>query len=87
MAEVGSNHRPLDRQAGALTIRPPLPHITLHTFLDFSWHIVFADIAVYSITFCVICTYKLLFGVIYKAMVRMGVNFLHDNFWRIVFLK
>ena len=36
MAEVESNHRPLD-QAGALTIRPPLPMV--HTYGKWELHI------------------------------------------------
>ena len=45
-----------------------------HTFLGFSWHILFADVAVINITFQVIFTYDIFFGVIHKALIRMGVN-------------
>ena len=58
-----------------------------HTFLGFSWHILFADVAVINITFQVIFTYDIFFGVIHKALIRMGVNFLHGNLWKKVFLK
>ena len=37
MAEVESNHRPLDRQAGALTIRPPLTFPSLPTVSCRHW--------------------------------------------------
>ena len=58
-----------------------------HTFLGFSWHILFADVAVINITFQVIFTYDIFFGVIHKAFIGMGVNFLHGNLWKKVFLK
>ena len=76
-----------------------------HTFLGFSWHIlfadvavinitfqviftdVFADVAVINITFQVIFTDDIFFGVIHKALIRMGVNFLHGNLWKKVFLS
>ena len=38
-----------------------------NTFLGFSWLILFADVAVINITFQVIFTYNIFFGVIYKA--------------------
>ena len=58
-----------------------------HTFLGFSRHILFADVAVINITFQVIFTYDIFFLVIHKALIRMGVNFLHGNLWKKVFLK
>ena len=51
------------------------------------WHILFADVVVINITFQVIFTYDIFFGVIHKALIRMGVNFLHGNLWKKVFLK
>ena len=58
-----------------------------HTCLGFSWHILFADVAVINISFQVIFTYDIFFGVIHKALKGMGVNFLHGNLWKNVFLK
>ena len=50
-----------------------------HTFLGFSWCILFADVAVINITFQVVFTYDIFFGVIHKALIGMGVNFLHGK--------
>ena len=58
-----------------------------HTFQGFSWHILFADVAVINITFQVIFTYDIFFGVIHKVLIRMGVNILHGNLWKKVSLK
>ena len=68
-----------------------------HTFLGFSWHILFADVAVINITFQVIFTYDIFLGVIRKALIGMGVIFsmaicgrnifFHGNLWKKVFLK
>ena len=58
-----------------------------HTFLGFSWHILFTYVAVINITFQVIFTYDIFFGVIHKALIGMGVNFLHGNLLKKVFLK
>ena len=49
--------------------------------------ILFADVAVINITFQVIFTYGIFFGVIHKASIGMGVNFLHGNLWKKVFFK
>ena len=58
-----------------------------HTFLGFSWHILFADVAVILILHSKSYLLDIFFGVIHKALIRMGVNFLHGNLWKKVFLK
>ena len=55
-----------------------------HTFLVFSGHILFAVI---NITFQVIFTYDIFFGVIDKALIGMGVNFFIGSLWKKLFLK
>ena len=46
-----------------------------HTFLGFSWHILFADVAVINITLQIMFTYDIFLGLIHKALIGMGVNF------------
>ena len=40
-----------------------------HTFLGFSWHILFTDVAVINITFQIIFIYDIFFGVIHKTLI------------------
>ena len=54
-----------------------------HTFLGFSWHILFADVAVIDITFQVIFTYDIFFGVIHKALISPW-QFVEESFLEVI---
>ena len=76
----------LDNSSNIIRKLSILHYITYISRFQLAYYF-FADIVVYSITFCVVFTYNLFFGVIYKTLVGMGVNFLYDNFWKRVFFK